>query len=208
MLPNMKESVGFVWLTVRWVIQPSYMLPDWVSQFNKMFCEILLRLRLCCIAWQIKLEGRRWNWLGSPPRTTLNQSNHTGYYPISSGGAESTLSHTLRGGQGSNNYVQTRTIWISRFFRVVDSVLSLITVMHFRLWAGISYQSTDWTCPVVGELYGQTDGRGDWAVICLQNTNTTTSTAVFHTRLSIAIRNISDWMNADWWSLIVLLDPL
>ena len=191
------------WLDVWWVLgethspSPSTDQPDWSTSI-KMLCEILLRLRLYCIAWQIKLEGRRWNWLGSPPRTTLNQSNHTGYYPISSGGAESTLSHTLRGGQGSNNYVQTRTIWISRFFRVVDSVLSLITVMHFRLWAGLSYQSRDWTCPVVGELYGQTDGRGDWTVICLQNTNTNTSNAVFHTRLSIAIRNISDWMNADW----------
>ena len=163
-----------------------------------MLCEILLRLRLCCIAWQIKLEGRRWNWLGSPPRTTLNQSNHTGYYPISSGGAESTLSHTLRGGQGSNNYVQTRTIWISRFFRVVDSVLSLITVMHFLSEHRLDLSGCWWTL---------------WTNRRERRLNCYLFTEHQHHHLNWCVSYKTHnqkylWLNADWWSLIVLLDPL
>ena len=116
LLPNMKESVGFVWfcLDVRWVLgerererERETQLPDSASSI-KLLCEILVRLRLYCIAgiaWQIKLEGRRLDWLGSPQRTTLNQSNQRGYYPLSSGGAEQCraglhyLSNTLWGGE-------------------------------------------------------------------------------------------------------------
>ena len=109
LLPNMKESAGFVWLDVRWVLGERSSEAEWhrvpvarLKHFNKMLCEILLRLD--CIAWQIKLGGRRWNWLGSPQRTTLNQSNHRGYYPISSGGAGCTETLTyIMGREGSNS---------------------------------------------------------------------------------------------------------
>ena len=45
-------------------------------------------LWLRCMTYKVGRK-RRWNWLGSPQRTTLNQSNHRGYYPISSGGLHS-----------------------------------------------------------------------------------------------------------------------
>ena len=99
LLPKMKESAGFIWLEETHSPSPSTDQPDWSTSI-KMLCEILLRLRLYCIAWQIKLGGRRWNWLGSPQGRHLISQITQVIIPFQVGvQAAVGLSHTLWAGE-------------------------------------------------------------------------------------------------------------
>ena len=111
LLPKMKESAGFIWLTgclVGSQSQSQYR-PARLKHFNKnaLWNLVEVEVVLHCMTNKVGRKKVKLTWI--PTGTTLNQSNHTGYYPISSGGADctGTLTYIMgrgvrRGGEGRN----------------------------------------------------------------------------------------------------------